>query len=668
MTRPLARRGHGAVALMARATFMLLVCLAAALPAAAQSDRPLGQALTAMQRGDWDGARALSARDGPVARDIIEWHRLREGFGSHDEVTGFLDRRPDWPGEAWLLKQSEPAFGDAPRSAVLAHFAEHPPQTAEGHLIHADALTDAGRTGEADASLVLAWRTLPMGRSVQELFLRDHRALLAPHHADRLDQMIWNNDYDSADRMLPLVADGPRKLAQARLALLRTEPGVDSRIAAVPDALADDPGLAHARFVWRDRKGRDDAAIDLLLAQSTSPDTLGQPAAWGPRRRVLARQEMRDGNPNRAYEIAARHYMVPDDGYAYADLEWLAGYIALRKLDDPATALRHFQRFDAAVLSPISKGRGAYWMGRAHEALGDERAAKLAYADGADYQTSFYGLLSAEKVGLPFDDRLIGPTAPANWRDAPFTRKSNFEAGLLLISAGDPNLAERFITHLAESLDATEAAQLGEAALSMDRPHLAVMIGKRVATRGIVIPRAYYAVHPVGLRNYPMAPEMTLAIARRESEFDPRVISGAGARGLMQVMPGTGEDVARDLGILSGHSRARMIDDWRYNARLGTFYLAELAESFDGNVVLMAAGYNAGPRRPIRWMDERGDPRHSRVDMIDWIEHIPFRETRNYVMRVTESLPVYRARLGQPAHPLPFSQELTGSTLRAFAP
>ena len=194
------------------------------------------------------------------------------------------------------------------------------------------------------------------------------------------------------------------------------------------------------------------------------------------------------------------------------------------------------------------------------------------------------------------------------------------------------------------------------------------MIAKRAATEGVVLPAAYYPMHPVADMRLPMAEEMVLAIARRESEFDPVVVSGAGARGLMQVMPATAKLVAQELGILSGHKTPRLTADWQYNAKLGANYLAKLAADFDGNVVMMAAGYNAGPNRPISWMERYGNPLRGEVDMIDWIETIPFSETRNYVMRVTESLPVYRARLGKPPLPIPFSRELTGSTLAAFAP
>jgi soluble lytic murein transglycosylase len=200
--------------------------------------------------------------------------------------------------------------------------------------------------------------------------------------------------------------------------------------------------------------------------------------------------------------------------------------------------------------------------------------------------------------------------------------------------------------------------------MDMKRPHIQVMLGKRAAQFGIELPGPYYALHPqVTATEYPVPKELVLSIARRESEFDPQVISGAGARGFMQLMPGTAQIVSRELGI--DYDLDRLLTDPAYNATLGSTYLAGLASRFNGNAVMMAAGYNAGPGRPINWMARFGDPRKGEVDIIDWIEFIPFDETRNYVMRVTESLPVYRARLGKPPHPVPFSKELLGSTLRA---
>ncbi|MDX2484827.1 MAG: lytic transglycosylase domain-containing protein [Pseudodonghicola sp.] len=645
---------------------LLLLALPLRSTAGPAEDLTLG--LAAMRDGDWDRALAVSGKRGSVSRDVIVWHWLRAGKGSAGDVMVFLDRRSDWPGLAWLQRKSEPAFSDAPPAQVLSFFAQQPPQTAEGMLIHAAALEKTGQAGDAQAGLVLAWRSMPMGKGLMDLYLARYGDLLRPHHAARLDRMIWDGHLTSARAMVPLVGESERALAEARIGLLDLAPGVDTLIARVPDALQEDPGLAHARFVWRHRKGRDDDAIALILQHSDSAASLGEPVHWADRRRSLAREKMRDGDAKLAYRIAANHQLTPEAGYAYADLEWIAGYVALAQLGDPTTALRHFQRFDAAVETPISKARAGYWEGRAHEALGDADAAHAAYAMGAEYQTAFYGLLAAERIGRPFDPGLADPSPPPPWRKAPFLRSSVAEAGLMLLKADEPVLAERFLTHLVESRDETQALQMGAMAVDMDLPHLAVMIAKRAAQQGQVLNGAYYPLHPVAKLKLPMAPEMTLAIARRESEFDPRVVSGAGARGLMQVMPATARLVAGQLGILSGHSTDRLLSDPDYNAKLGANYLAGLAGAFDGNVVMMAAGYNAGPRRPQQWIELYGDPRTGAVDIVDWIEHIPFNETRNYVMRVTESLPVYRARLGETPLPIPFSRELSGSTLRAFAP
>ncbi len=649
-------------------TLLMAMILGSFGQAHADAAGDLRAGLYEMRKGDWNAALREAGARGSVSRDIIVWHWLREGFGSSGDVLVFLDRRPDWPGLTWLRRKSEPAFTGADPDRVLKFYSDVPPQTAEGALNYAVALKAKGRQGDAEADIVAAWRTMPMGKGLQKDYLENFGKLLKPHHEARLDRMLWDNHLVSAGQMLPLVASDHRKLAEARIALQKRQPGVDGKVAAVPKSLAESPGLAFDRFVWRDKKELDDSAIDLMLVRSTGPEALGEPDKWAEGRRRLARLEMRGGNANRAYKIAANHHMTPEMGYGYADLEWLSGFLALRKLNDPATAVRHFQNFSDAVQSPISKGRAGYWLGRAYAAQGNADKAYEAYAMGADHQTSFYGLLAAEQIGRPFDGELANPRRAPHWKQAEFAESSVLEAGLLLLQAGEANLSERFLTHLVEDLDSVEATQLGDLVIELKEPHLAVMIAKRAAKTGVVLPAAYYPVHPVADLGLPMAKEMTLAIARRESEFDPVVVSGAGARGLMQVMPATAQLVAKNMGILSGHKTGKLTSDWQYNAKLGANYLSGLAADFNGNVVMMAAGYNAGPRRPISWMGRYGDPRAGEIDVVDWIETIPFSETRNYVMRVAESLPVYRARLGQPALPIPFSQELIGSTLAAFAP
>lgn len=652
---------------MTRILTLISLLLFSALPHQGVA-RPLEDALALMQSEKWNEALTTAGGEGTVARDIVEWHRLRARLGSAGDVMMFLSRRPDWPGLPYLRRRNEPLIAAEPHDVVLEFYKDAKPQTAEGALSLARALIARGERGSGEAELVLAWHTMPMGSAIQEAYLKDHAKLLAPHHAARVDRLLWDSHDVSAGRMLPLLPKGQRALAEARLALQEQANGVDAKIAAVPAELQKSAGLAYDRFAWRDKKKRRDSAVELMLTRSTSAESLGEPEKWLRRRRDMARQLMRDGKNEQAYQLAAHHFSTPDAGYGYSDCEWLAGYIALQKLDDPKLAIYHFERFLASIETPISIGRGGYWLGRAYAALGEVDKAHEAYAKAAEYQTSFYGLLAAETLGRGFDPALASPPKLPPWRSAAFLNSSITEAGLLLLQAGDVTLAERFFTHQVESLPPVQARQLGQMAVELGEPHLAVMISKRAARAGLELEGAYFPLHPVAKKNLPMATEMTLAIARRESEFDPVVISHAGARGLMQIMPATAKLVAGELGILANHQTSRLTQEWDYNAKLGSQYLAKLAGDFSGNVVMMAAGYNAGPHRPTRWMERYGDPRGGTPEIVDWIEHIPFNETRNYVMRVTESLPVYRARLGKEPLPVPFSKELSGSTLAAFAP
>ncbi|MBB3992512.1 soluble lytic murein transglycosylase [Sulfitobacter undariae] len=647
-------------------TALLLICTVALPASAQQRPRPLGWAVDAMRNGNFAAAERIAERDGIVARDVILWHRLRAGQGNFDQITDFIKRRPDWPGMDYLYRRSEPEVIKQSDEQIIAFFDQVAPQTPMGVLAHARALIAKGLTGTAQTNLVLAWRTMPMNANSQAAFLDAHAALLKPHHDARLDAMVWQREYDEAAQMYDIASSNAKAAAQSRIAFYRRLDSAVSEYEALPATLKITGGVNHARFEWRIRSGRSDDAKDLMLEASKSIEGLGNPAAWGNRRRALARDEMRNGDPKRAYAMASQHWLT--EGSDFADLEWLSGYIALRFLNDPAQALKHFKQHDSAVESPISQGRAGYWQGRALEEMGDNEGASAAYKMGAGFQTSFYGLLAAERARIPFPDKLKGLPPEQDWRTSPLASAPLFEAGLLLQASGELDLAERFWTHLADQLLEPDLELLGQAAIDVEQPHLAVMIGKRAARRGLEIASAYYALHPAGAADLPMAPEMTLAIARRESEFDPIVQSSVGARGLMQLMPATAKEVAQGLGISPQHTTERLTADPVYNARLGAQYLAELAGRFDGNVVMVSAGYNAGPSRPIRWMQDYGDPRQGDIYIVDWVEMVPFRETQNYIMRVTESLPIYRARLGKVALPIPFYDELTGSTLKAFAP
>ncbi len=617
-------------------------------PANAEDAPALARAMAAIDAKDWAKAQLEGSAAGPLSRDIVEWHRLRAGEGTFPEYASFAARNADWPGMPLLRKAGEAKLGGATAADIRAWFRPLAPQTGTGAL----ALVAAG--GDV-AEVVRAWRNLSLTAAEHAAFLAAHGQALADHHGGRMQMLLDSGLLDQARWMLDLVSANTRAVAKARIALQANENGVDALIAAVPPAMAGSSGLARDRAAWRLRKGNPDGAADLILERSANAESLGTPELWADMRARIVRDDLRAGNYTRAYRLASRNRMSA--GGDYADLEWLAGYAAL-KLGDAGAALGHFKVLEAAVKSPISMGRAGYWQGRAHEAAGNAEAARAAYAMGARYQTSYYGLLAAERAGLPPDPALAGTQTLPDWRNAAFTGSSVFQAAVLLRAAGADILAKRFFLHLGESLSDDDLARLASLMLEWKDAHLALVIAKAAADRGIELVPAYYPLSGMEKLDLGIPPDLLLAITRRESEFNPSVISSAGARGLMQVMPATGRETAAKIGL--PFTLDRLLADGEYNSRLASAYIAGLRAEFGSALALVTAGYNAGPGRPRRWMGERGDPRLDSVDVIDWVEMIPFAETRNYVMRVSESVAVYRARLAGVSGPVKMTDMLKG--------
>jgi soluble lytic murein transglycosylase len=637
-------------------TLLLALALALATPAMADDADDLRAALRYVAAEDWSAATATVSGD--IARDIVEWHRLRAGEGRLGEYEAFLARRPDWPGLALLRQEGEVAVARSTDPArVIAWFGTDKPRTATGALALIRALTAQGRTAEAEAEAFRAWTQLPFDAAEQTYLLDQFGGALALAHEVRLDRLLWAGDRSNeVARMLPLVSPDWQKLAAARVALRNEAANASALVETIPAAVANDPGLAYDRFVWRMRKDRTDDALTLILERSETAAALGDPSAWAERRAVLARLLMRADRPQDAYRVAARHHLT--EGADYADLEFLAGFIALRKLGDAATALQHFTNLKAAVVTPISVSRALYWQGRAHEDAGNDAQAEEVYREAARHATAYYGQLAAERLGLPLDAALIAEARPADWQQSNFAGDSVLVAARLMQAAGDMAGAKRFLLHLAESLDATELDQLADMTLALDEPHLALAIAKAAAERGVILPRAYFPVTSMVPDGLPVSRALALSIARRESEFNPVVGSSAGARGLMQLMPATAERMARETG--QDYALGRLTSDPAFNVSLGAAYLRVLVDEFGPSVALIASGYNAGPGRPRRWVTEFGDPRDPGVDVIDWVETIPFTETRTYVMRVVESLVIYRAKLKGAVGPVRVTAELRG--------
>ena len=626
-----------------------------ALPASAQQVAPKSiEAIVAADTG-WDIASAIAADAPPLTVDVLAWLRLRKGDATFPEYQQFVVRKPDWPGLSRLRAASEQTIPQGhPPAQVIAWFAQTLPQTGEGAVRHAQALIATGQVDAAQESLREVWINRRLNEEGHKAMVTAFSALLAPYHVARVNELLWRSRRSEAELMLPLLDDGQRALIAARLGYLNRASDLPARVQAVPASLRQDAGLAYDRYSWLASRGERTDAVTMLLERSTSRAALGEPFRWSGWRRVLARWEMREGRADQAYELASRHYL--EDGASYADLEWVAGYISLTYLGNPTQALTHFQNALVASSSPISVGRMQYWIGRAYTAKNDVDNAATAYAAAAEHQTGFYGLLASEKIGRPLASSLAGEDI--DWTGAAVFDNEIAQAALMLLAGGERGAAVTFFAHLGRTLPADDIADLGAYLSAIDEEYYTLLLAKTAVTRGILIPSIYFPLHDLAEMDLPVDPVLALSIARRESEFNEGIGSPVGALGLMQVMPATAQEVAGNLGLT--YSKGRLTADWEYNATIGAAYLAYLTEEFGPTPVMIAAGYNAGPSRPIRWMRERGDPRLREMDVVDWIEHIPFRETRNYVMRVTESLPIYQARLSGQTGSVQFTRLLLG--------
>lgn len=637
-----------------RAISILAFCaaLAASLPAALaareatppppRSGGAIGALSAALADGDSATESRLRSMVGPVATQVALWRYLRAG-GSRDPAVyaGALEAMPHWPSMEVIQRHGEQHLDRASAQEVLDWFAEREPLTVAGRLALLRASAASELDEEARDLARAIWREDALSAGAEAALLATHGEAVEDLHIERLENLLWAGATSSAERMLDRVPRDHAALGRARLALQARAQGVNALIDAVPASLADDPGLAYDRFAWRLHHRLFDTAGDLLIERSRHAAGLGRPEAWAAGRQRLVRQAFGDGQHRRAYDLATHHGL--ESGVQLADIEWLAGYIALRHLDDPAGAAAHFATLRERVGSPISLARAGYWEGLAQRALGDEEAARAALEFAAGHQTAYYGQLAAEELGLPLDEALVEPPDYPHWRDTALGESDLVQAAVLLHRTGQWHEARRFVIHHARVLEREEElGALADLWLARGEPNFAVNVAKVAVQSGVVLPRAYFPLTGLEEADLPAPAELVMAIARRESEFDPAVVSHADARGLLQVLPGTGAEVARRLGL--EYDAARLTTDPEFNALLGAAYLDGLIREF-GALPLVAAGYNAGPGRPRRWVRELGDPRDPSVDPVDWVESIPFAETRNYVMRVLESLVIYRARL-----------------------
>lgn len=618
--------------------------LAGALMSPAEA-KSFERALKAADEAKWgDALEAANATHQAVAAKYVQWIYLRDTNtdASFPTIAAFMMANPGWPDAATLKRRAEERLQlDTPLDLIARFYAKEVPITGDGGLRHLDALAGRLPADQFNARVRQYWVNLELNPGHEQGFLdRYGNVLTQADHWARVDRLLWQGDDTNARRIVPLL-DAPHQLvALARIAMMTKAADAESQLAQVPPALQKDPGLLFDRVRWLRRTDRDDAA-QMLLATIKGNGDHGD--AWWIERGYQARELLSLGRTEDAYKIARDH--GGSSGGAFAEGEWLAGWIALQFMKRPDLALPHFQKLYAGVSMPISKARAAYWTGRALAAAGRANEAAAMYRNAAEFGDTYYGQLAARQLGLA---RLNLPSDPAYSAAqlAAFQRNELVVLARLFHQVGEDKRARPFLIRL--TIDATEPGTrrlVGELALDMGRADIAIQVAKKSVEGGTLLNEASFPV-PNITGKLAADKALVLALSRQESQFDVSIVSSAGAMGLMQLMPDTGKRVAKALNM--PFAQARLTSDASYNATLGSAYLADMLEKFAGTPELAMAAYNAGPNRVSRWLDQFGDPRGPHIDMIDWVELIPFRETRNYVQRVMEGVNVYRQKLQTP--------------------
>jgi len=570
------------------------------------------------------------------------------------DIKSFLDKQQDW-GQDWpqrrtMLKRAEATMPiKLEPQDVLAWFQTMGgPVSVAGRSREAQALLALGEKTQAIRAIRALWIDGNFSKSQEKRFYRRNKKFLTQaDHTARLERLIWAERYWPARRQIWKVDKATRKLAVARLWLMRREGNVDQAIADLKRTapqLLDRAGLIYERVRWRRRKGRTQAAVNLLTA--FQGDSVRADKWWG-ERAILARSLLQKGKAEQAYILTSHHGLRPEYGAKFSEAEWLSGWIQLRFLHHPARAFAHFKRMLKVVNYPISLARGAYWAGRAAAALGHTKDVRTWMTKAARYPTTYYGQLAAARLGWVANPFLGRGAPPDAITQAAFKVNPIRHAAQILAEIGEAQRMRPFIIHLADAHD-TAAWQYLTAtfATRYGRPDLAIRVAKASARQGKPLGKVSYpALRPPHHKvlNNPVETPLVLAVIRQESGFYVDAKSPAGARGLMQIMPATAKRVARNNRL--PYNRARLTQDSTYNLVIGQVYLSDMVRRFKGSYALALAAYNAGPKRVKRWLRAFGDPRKDNVDIIDWIEMIPYSETRNYVQRVLENLSVYRVKL-----------------------
>ncbi|WP_041782101.1 lytic transglycosylase domain-containing protein [Ancylobacter novellus] len=650
---------------------------AAAAPAAAAATLPapvlagaagdVQQAVNFIEKGD--SAQALAMADAmrdPAAQALIRWLALRVtardvGF---DRAAAILRAHPTLPTPVVLRRRLEYLLFVENRDpqTILTFFAEQAPYSGEGKIALARALFAAGDQKAGAAWLRNAWQEDPLSSDTESTVVVEFGGLLTrTDHKYRADKLLYAEDAERGLRAAQRAGDDVTALARARIAMASGKGDVGKLLAAVPMSLRSDPAYLYTLAKMQRRNSDYAAAARTLSSAPKDAGLLIDPDEWWIERRLTARGLLDKGDARTAYKVA-RDAAVPEDEHLRCEQQFTSGWIALRFLNDPRTALQHFSKIPENQTHPATVSRGYYWQGRAWEALGSTANARGQYEAAAAYGTAYYGQLASARLGIPKVKIETAPAANSTQRAA-FARNEGVMIFKLLERLDKSSLSLALAYDLAERLpDAAQLGLLAELAKSSGDARTMTTIGKVALNRGIPLEAEAYPT--IGMPSYrPITADvdraLVYAIARQESMFNASAVSHAGATGLMQVMPATGRTIAKRAGVSYDPKQLR---NPTVNVQFGAAELRSLLDNYQNNYVLTFAGYNAGRGNVAKWIAQYGDPRDPSVDPIDWVERIPFSETRNYVQRVMENTQVYKSRFGT-RDTLQIEADLRGSRL-----
>ena len=605
-------------------------------------------ALKAIDEGRYADARPTVANfKNPLLSRYVDWNILRVAPRSSADFAStwrFLRDNPEWPEPELLRRQAEDRIGpETAAGDVLRYFTAFPPLTSSGHMRRLEA-AQAASPNDVKRFASDSWQNATFRAADENEFLNRYGQLLSGQdHIARFDRILREGRPQVARELVSKLPTDYQPLANARLAMATRAADAPTVLRGVAAAKLDEPAIKLERAQWLRRIGSLDDAKALLAAPVAN-----QNDAWWNERHQLARDLLAAGRAADAYAVTVPHGMTR--GVAFAEAEFLAGWIALRHLKRTSEAQKHFQTLFDGVGTDISKSRAAYWLGRTHEAANRKAEANDWYSRAASFGQTYYGQLAARKLPgtaaqLPTDP-VATPAEQHTLGGREFVVMARY-----LGQAGDFERTRPFLLRLARLVSAPgETALLAQLAVELKRPDVALTIARRAAESGVALFDTAFPVVDLGTTGS-IERALALAVTRQESSFNAAAVSPSGALGLMQLLPGTARDVAGRLGV--AFIQDKLTRDPAYNVQLGSQYLAEMLQRFGGSYELALAAYNAGPNRVARWLESVGDPRNGKIDMVDWIELIPFRETRNYVQRIMEGVTVYRDRLNGPFRTVP---------------